>query len=138
MNNHRWYIYEYQAVLYNGTVQYLGSSTSETYLNGGALSSSFGGISAVYEEAYDDDSADSYPEDLIRIVHPEDIRKIWDERDISWEKREVQRMLDRCGVLTDQVVGFIVTVRYQDNFYDDWVETTIVSRQRGLCPDERP
>ena len=47
MNNHRWYIYEYQAVLYNGTVQYLGSSTSETYLNGGALSSSFGGISAV-------------------------------------------------------------------------------------------
>ena len=138
MNNHRWYIYEYQAVLYNGTVKYLGSSTSETYLNGGALSSSFGGISAVYEETCDDDSADPYPEDLIRIVHPEDIRKIWDERDISWEKREVQRMLDRCSVLTDQVVGFIVTVRYQDNFYDDWVETTIVSRQRGLCPDERP
>lgn len=134
MHNHRWYHYFYQAILFNGKVTYLGEATSETFLNGGALSSDFGGIQTVYEVTFDYDSQ-PVPPDLIRIVKPEKLRRIWDDRDISWEKREVQRMLDRCGLPADQVIGFLVTVLYQDNFYDDWIETTIVSKAASGSAD---
>lgn len=127
MQNHRWYHYAYQAILINGEVVRLGTSTSETFLNGGALSSNFGGITAVYEETFEYDSIPC-PDELIPIVEPEELRRIWDDQDYSVEKRNAQRMLERCCIPPDQVIGFIVTVSYQDNFYDDWAETTIVSK----------
>lgn len=131
MNLYRKYTYTYQAVLENGTVVEMGFAASETSDNGGVLSSSFRGHEGQQEECFDSSLEENASGCLIHIVNPENVAKLWDDQDISFEKHEMEKMLSLCGLSSDMLAGILVTVHFENNWDEEWWETSLISRKQG-------
>lgn len=127
---YRRYCYTYQAILDDGSAVPMGECTSETFDNGGRITSQFGEIAAEYEETFGYDDG-PMPEDLVRIVEPDKLHLLWDEQDCSADKRSILKMLRQCGIPDIRILGFIITVAYESRWEKEWTETTIVRKGDG-------
>ena len=121
----------YKAILADGSVHYLGYSSSFNYGDTSYEKSKFGGKYASFEEyLWDDDEPLSVPTDYVRLIYPSEIIKAWNGKS-SWGAAVLAHMFSLCNIPEDAVIGMIIT-REDDGRWDfeSSVETFVIPKPR--------